>query len=474
MKGASSDYILQIAVVGHTNTGKTSLLRTITRDPSFGEVDDAPGTTREVQSSVVLLEQQPVLRWYDTPGLEDSISLRDWIDHLPSKGQRLDGPERIEIFLADQAASRHFEQEHRVLTQVLRSDALLYVVDARDPVLAKHRDELYLLQACGKPVLPVMNFTAGPLADIEPWVTTFARNGMHIYLSFDTISPPINGEQMMYETLAQLLGNHRDLLGKIAQQVRTQRRERLEAAVIMLASLCVDVAASVRIVSNDPKKIETIAESFEADVKVQETVFVENLLTLYRFTSLDYLPEELGMSARQWSSDLFSKEAMTELGIQLGKGAAIGAAAGAAVDLLSAGLSLGTGMLIGAAAGSAWQGVERWGKDLSARMSGRRQLFASDEVLQVLAHRNLRLIAALESRGHASQQPISLEAEQGHGDLDAKSYLQIIRTVRQHALRWHVTDMLGESQQKSRATRELDHLFLGSSILGVFREDGLH
>ena len=41
---------IAIAVVGHTNAGKTSLLRTLTRRSGFGEVSDRPGTTRHVES----------------------------------------------------------------------------------------------------------------------------------------------------------------------------------------------------------------------------------------------------------------------------------------------------------------------------------------------------------------------------------------------------------------------------------------
>ena len=41
---------LHIAVVGHTNAGKTSLLRTLTRQVAFGEVSDRPGTTRHAES----------------------------------------------------------------------------------------------------------------------------------------------------------------------------------------------------------------------------------------------------------------------------------------------------------------------------------------------------------------------------------------------------------------------------------------
>ncbi|HEX5738724.1 MAG TPA: GTPase domain-containing protein, partial [Hydrogenophaga sp.] len=41
---------VHIAVVGHTNAGKTSLLRTLTRQVRFGEVSERPGTTRHVEA----------------------------------------------------------------------------------------------------------------------------------------------------------------------------------------------------------------------------------------------------------------------------------------------------------------------------------------------------------------------------------------------------------------------------------------
>ncbi|MEN8133052.1 MAG: GTPase, partial [Pseudomonadota bacterium] len=47
--------VLKIAVVGHTNTGKTSLLRTLTRDATFGEVSNRPATTRHVEGTSLLV-----------------------------------------------------------------------------------------------------------------------------------------------------------------------------------------------------------------------------------------------------------------------------------------------------------------------------------------------------------------------------------------------------------------------------------
>ena len=66
---------LKLAVVGHTNVGKTSLLRTLTRDVGFGEVSHRPSTTRHVEGARLSVDGEALLELYDTPGLEDAIAL---------------------------------------------------------------------------------------------------------------------------------------------------------------------------------------------------------------------------------------------------------------------------------------------------------------------------------------------------------------------------------------------------------------
>lgn len=468
-----TDNVLRIAVVGHTNTGKTSLLRTLTRDRSFGQVNDSPGTTRQVQSATVMLDNQAVLTWYDTPGLEDSVALRDWIDALREPGVRLEGPDRIERFLADQTAQQQFEQEHRVLAQVLRSDALLYVVDSRDPILAKHRDELYLLQSCARPVLPVLNFVASPQAATEPWIQTFSRQGMHIHLSFDTISPPINGLQMMYETLGQLLGAHRAVLQALSQQVASARRARILAAVNLLGQLCLQATSAQRLVKDDASLVSAATLEQQEEVRQFEQQFTRKLLELYQFSDQDYLPPTQGWSGGHWSTDLFSRQTLTELGIDLGKGAAVGAAAGASVDVLTAGLSLGAGTLIGAAAGSAWQGLDRWGKDVKARLSGQRSVMIADAVVVALATRNVRLIAALEQRGHASVNPVRVDGL-GVQELDQKDLLKVVMATRRQSRRMHMLEFVGGLGSQRELTDEFRQALLNAKSLQPFVSDGLH
>ena len=88
---------LKLAVVGHTNVGKTSLLRTLTRDVGFGEVSHRPSTTRHVEGARLSVDGEPLLELYDTPGLEDAIALLDYIERLERPGERLDGPARLLI-----------------------------------------------------------------------------------------------------------------------------------------------------------------------------------------------------------------------------------------------------------------------------------------------------------------------------------------------------------------------------------------
>src|SRR5699024_3171869 len=153
----SLDALLRLAVVGHTNTGKTSLLRTLTRNPDFGEVQNSPGTTCHVEGVQLHINNQPVVQLFDTPGIEDSIALLEYLQRLIEPNERIAGPDLLKRFLETPEATGRFEQEARVLRQLLASHAGLYVIDVRDPVLAKHHDELKILIQAGKPLLPVLN-----------------------------------------------------------------------------------------------------------------------------------------------------------------------------------------------------------------------------------------------------------------------------------------------------------------------------
>lgn len=397
---------LKVAVVGHTNTGKTSLLRTLTRDVSFGEVSDRPSTTRHVEGTVLLVGGRPLLELYDTPGLEDAIGLLDYLDSLP--GGRHQGPERVARFLESPAARAEFEQEAKVLRQLLHSDIALYVVDARERVLGKYQDELAVLALCARPILPVLNFVASREARQEEWRTSLARVGLHAVVAFDTVVYSAEGERRLYQGMQVLLGERgRALLDALIAERARQRQHLLRAAAELLAALLLDVAACRRVVALEPaEQGRAVLEELKEQVRRREQRCVDELLALFRFRAEDYAGEDLPIQDGQWGLDLFNPEALKQFGIRTGSAAAAGAMAGLAVDALVGGLSLGAATGLGAALGALWSASQDYGRRLAERLRGYSELRVAEPTLQLLALRQLELARALLRRGHASQERI--------------------------------------------------------------------
>lgn len=402
---------LRLAVVGHTNTGKTSLLRTLTRDPSFGHIEDRPGTTRHVEGAHLLVDGAVAVELYDTPGMEDGIALLDYLDQLAPAGERIDGPERIRRFLQSPESKRRFEQEARVLRKLLECDAGLYVVDVRDPVLGKHKDELAILASCGHPLLPVLNFTRSPEKRLSAWRDALARLGLHAMVEFDTIAPALDGEAQLYDKLALLMDRHAALLRALKEDVGRQRALRRADALRLVAELLIDIAAWR--LSSEPSQeaLHIATQTLREKARAREDACVQALLKRYNFRRQDFPSHGLPLEGERWGMDLFHPQALKDMGIHVGKGMAAGAMAGATLDVFMAGLSLGAATMLGAAAGGLWQGADKFGKRMLGRLKGYQEISVDDQVLRLLALRQLALVQALEHRGHAAQTPIELPGE---------------------------------------------------------------
>ena len=403
---------LKLAVVGHTNVGKTSLLRTLTRDVGFGEVSHRPSTTRHVEGARLSVDGEPLLELYDTPGLEDAIALLDYLERLERPGERLDGPARLERFLQGSEARQRFEQEAKVLRQLLASDAGLYVIDAREPVLAKYRDELEVLAGCGKPLLPVLNFVASSDHREPDWREALARLGLHALVRFDSVAPPEDGERRLYESLALMLEKSRPALQRLIDDQQAQRLARQLSAKRLVAELLLDCAACRRSVVTEPGAEAAAIEALRKDIRQREQRCVEALLKLYAFRKDDASANDLPLLNGRWGDDLFNPETLKLLGVRLGSGVAAGAAAGAGIDLLVGGITLGAAALAGAIAGGALQTARSYGSRLLGKLKGQRELTVDDSVLRLLALRQHQLIQALDSRGHAAMGQITLSAPQ--------------------------------------------------------------
>lgn len=404
--------ILKIAVIGHTNTGKTSLMRTLMRDVNFGQISNRPSTTRHVEGTTLLVDGEPLVELYDTPGLEDSIGLLEYLETRRTD-RYTDWIKVLQQFLNSSAAHGEFEQEAKVIRQILVSDVALYVIDARDRVMGKHRDELEILGYTTKPVVPVLNFVASSQARTTQWREHLARVNMHAVVEFDTVVLNEQGEQRLFEKMQTLLDHFHDTLEVVIADRIRQRVALIQASADLLADLLIDVAAYKVTVPIEAQQEEAIMESLKQAVREREQQCVDALLELFRFRLDDYAASELPIEDGQWGLDLFNPQSMRQFGIRAGGGAAAGGMAGLAIDAMTGGMTLGAAAALGATIGALLSSSRTHGRRLADRIRGFTELRVSDATLRLLAVRQIELVQALLRRGHASQERIRLNAKAG-------------------------------------------------------------
>ena len=389
---------LSLAVVGHTNTGKTSLMRTLLRDSRFGEVQNAAATTRHVAQAALGDGVETWLYLHDTPGLEDAGGVLDWLEENTSPQH--EGIERLQQFLDSPAAQNEWAQEAKVLRQVLASDAALYVVDAREDVLPKYKDELTVLSWCAKPVMPVFNFIHGQ--NMDEWQTLLARRSLHVSSRFDTVAFDFSGEMVLWQQLATLLGQPPALSALTA--FRQQEWRQLERqAYVLVAQFLVDAAACVR-QFEDKSRSQAVLEEMQAAVAAHESSLHQQLFALYRFyySDADIQGQQVLRAFRQ---NPFDAELLKDYGIRTGKAAATGALLGLGVDALTLGTSLGLGATIGGVLGGL---AGNW-QVLYDKIQGIETLMIDNATLTLLAARSLHLLQTLKSRGHAATNSVVLQ-----------------------------------------------------------------
>ncbi|MGP1517326.1 MAG: GTPase/DUF3482 domain-containing protein [Ottowia sp.] len=460
---------LSIAVVGHTNVGKTSLLRTLTRQRHFGEVADRPGVTRHAERIDLLLQGEVAARFFDTPGLEDSIALLEELRALPVPGRSHPSPaDRVRAFLQGPLAGARFEQEAKVLRTLLeQADAALLVIDARAPALPKYRAEMELLASCARPVMPVLNFVSAPGSRRTEWHAALREAGLHALAEFDAVAPFTGAEQALYRDLATLLPARRAQMDAIASGLLMEAAARDRQTRMEIASALISAAALRRRISAaqyaDSAQRQSCEAALQADCARIAHEAARRLLERHAFAPEDALPAHLPLLAQRWQDDLFHPAFLQETGRRLGLGTALGMSLGAIADTTLAGLSLGTATTLGGAIGSALSGG--WQPLISkagSRLQGKRELTVDDAVLLTLAAQLIALNQALIARGHAASQPLAAQSlpTPALPEPQARALIRALRPARIHPEWEAAPDMDNYDFDRHRLQEKVANLLL--------------
>lgn len=421
---------INIAVVGHTNTGKTSLLRTLLRDDRFGEINDAAGTTRAVEQSLIFAGDEAVLSLFDTPGFEDSSALLLALEALPENTSSNSPAQSLRAFIAQQDNFPEFAQEIKVLRQAIKSDVLLYIIDVREPLLGKYRDEVEILSKAGKPIIPVFNFIADNHNELARWREQMAHFNLHAALEFDTVAFDFEAERRLYQKLQSLLEPRYVELQTLMDYRQEVWRNLAHAAAQRIFQLLAEVACYRREVADKAGISRAEIDSMQDFVRSAERRALQDLLSIFAFTQLDVDLQQLPVRDGQWELDIFSTSALKAFGLNASASALKGAAAGAGIDLMVGGLSLGAATLLGAALGAGWATVRRYEQEITAAWRGHKWLCVDDNTLSVLYLRQRQLLHSLTRRGHAAQGRLALQPGPDHSL--PKGWTHAVKTLRQN------------------------------------------
>lgn len=467
-KTIASGEALKLAVVGHTNTGKTSILRTLLRDVYFGEVKNEAATTRHVERAQLTDSQtgEVLVALYDTPGLEDASGLMDWLED--NTASRRDGIERLQQFLAadiaqgnENGASNNYDpqnhdysQEAKVIRQLLASDMAVYVVDAREPVLGKYKDELAILSWAAIPVMPVFNFTDSQHANIDEWQTMLARRNLHISTRFDSVAFEFADEMRLWQNLATML-THSEMLEQLMQRRTEDWAQLYDEANIIIADFLLNVAAFVREISDDDDPMPVLQQMQEA-VRQSERVMQHNLLNLYKFYDNAVAATPLELQAYQ--QDPFDPELLKSYGIRTTSGAAAGALLGLGIDAAALGTTLGLGAAIGGIAGGLLSNTS----SIADRITGVKRLYIDPATITLLATRAIDLLTALRHRGHAATDATQLLYK---GDKDSTDLIAENNNKEDNAVTPWSTNKLPSELKKARGKPQWSSLSSGKAEL---------
>ncbi|HEX9207044.1 MAG TPA: DUF3482 domain-containing protein [Steroidobacteraceae bacterium] len=208
---------VSLALLSHTNVGKTTLARTLLRR-DIGAVMDRAHVTEVAESHVLMRTPagDELVLW-DTPGFGDSVRLLRRLEQ---------GGNPVGWFLAqvwDRFADRPFWCSQQALRTARESaDVLLYVINAtEDPASAGYvAPEVRILQWLGKPALVLLN-QVGTHADPER-EAALARQWREM---LERHAPGLACELLSFDAFARCWLQEHTLLASVAGCLDPDRRE---------------------------------------------------------------------------------------------------------------------------------------------------------------------------------------------------------------------------------------------------------
>jgi hypothetical protein len=360
---------ISLALLSHTNAGKTTLARTLLRE-DIGAVADRAHVTEVAESFLLMRSAAGDELWlWDTPGFGDSVRL---LKRLQGRGHPLG-------WFLSQVWDRYAEKPFWCSQQALRAardsaDLLLYVVDAtQHPDSAGYLEaELQILDWTARPALVLVN-QLGTDGDaerdtriLEQWAATMERlaPGRVRVLSFDAFARCWLQEHVLLDAIAgRLPAGQAAGVARVAAAWRERDLAVLErSAAVLAAQLAATAQDEERVADRSLReRVRALWRGPGGDADSAEQAAQAALMqrldgrvrnSTQELAGLHGLVGDAGANIVQRLGREFSvdRPADADRAGFLG-GLVSGALTGLAADLAAGGLTGGVGALIGGLAG---------------------------------------------------------------------------------------------------------------------------
>ncbi|NEO44122.1 MAG: hypothetical protein F6K55_08280 [Moorea sp. SIO4A3] len=320
-----------IAVTGHTNSGKTTLIRTLTKS-NVGLVADQAHATKKTET----IRYDTMQAWFvDCPGFEVAYSC---LLYIRAKKQDISPEKLANIFPVDT-----MKYDLRAIEAVEQADVVIYVVDTLNDVPETgHDQEIELLKELNKPIIGIGNKSRKTTEHhgkrITKWEDFFKQNEINHYIMFDGWWDEPSKVTRIYSYVENLLSGHKKERYRIdLENFRNRQLEILrEASNLMYDCIqgCSKVKRQKGIDNTSPEK--GLIDEIRDEVKQLLEEFNENVSRLYKLAADDPLK---GVNDLNFHKKNFSKPkdvvdgAAAGIGIGTGVGAVIGGIIGFMIGL---------------------------------------------------------------------------------------------------------------------------------------------
>ncbi len=342
-----------LAIMGHPNAGKSSVVATLTENDRI-QIDKRAGTTTTADRYPVVIDGTKVVEFIDTPGFQNPSYILEWFEAHP------DEVDLARAFVDAHCADPLYVHDCSLLRPVAEGAGIILVVDGSKRMKEKDRTEVELLRLTGRPRMAILNNTTNVTEYMDQWQDSLNK-AFNAVREFNAHRATYDERMRLMRALKTIDQRWEDRIDETIEAFARDWDRRMEQTVTSILALLKDALAlkvTETVQTKDRTSVveqerirEKLTQSFEDGLRHLEVKAQDEVRAHFRHNVWNISPESI------LQKDLFSEEVGRTLGLSRRQlalvGAAAGATTGATIDLSTGGTTLGAAALLGAATGGA-------------------------------------------------------------------------------------------------------------------------